>query len=111
MTTHFSSVFEHDKQRCVYCGRWMLADFDTFMLTEEDHLLPVRHGGNDNDGNRVTACRVCNMLKHDYVPEGGADLLQENKGKYLQLVRDHIALQRSKKLAEYFSWIQSKKRD
>ena len=53
---HFSKVFERYQHRCIYCGRDMLIDFDTFMLTEEDHLFPVPYASfrSSQDGIRET---------------------------------------------------------
>ena len=45
MSKHFSKVFENSNFRCVYCGRDMLVDFETFMTVEEDHLVPKSKGG------------------------------------------------------------------
>jgi hypothetical protein len=107
MTVYFETIFERDKHRCVYCGRWMLSDFDTFMLTEEDHLLPRNDEGADDETNRVTSCRICNMLKGDY--SAGRELYFADRAAYIQKVRDFIGSRRAQKLADFFSWTHTDK--
>ncbi|HEX6133747.1 MAG TPA: HNH endonuclease [Longimicrobiales bacterium] len=51
-------VFRRDRFRCVYCG----AVFRSEDLTL-DHVQPRMRGGDDSEGNLVTACRRCNELK------------------------------------------------
>jgi len=34
-----------------------------------DHFIPLTMGGKDNTGNKVIACRACNMDKADMTPE------------------------------------------
>jgi len=84
----------------------MLTDFDTFMLTEEDHLFPRSEGGDDDLDNIVIACRVCNMLKGNYVPEYLGVPTSKNRPEYIQRVRNHIALRRKKLIKDFFSWTQ-----
>ena len=49
MSTNFSKIFERDNHRCIYCGKDMLIDPDTFMSVEEDHLLPTSAEGVDKN--------------------------------------------------------------
>jgi 5-methylcytosine-specific restriction endonuclease McrA len=51
-------IFARDQQRCVYCG-------ETFPGEEltVDHVEPRTRGGDQSEGNLVTACRVCNTRK------------------------------------------------
>lgn len=107
MSKYFKTIFKRDKYRCVYCGLWMLSDIDTFLLVEEDHLLPMKEDGEDNESNRVTSCRVCNMLKGDYSP--GKKLYEEDRPAYIQKIREHIAFHRMKRAADFFSWIHPNK--
>jgi 5-methylcytosine-specific restriction endonuclease McrA len=63
-------VFARDDYRCVYCGR----QFDAAELSV-DHVEPRVRGGDQSNGNLVTACRACNNLKgHRRVSE----FLREN---------------------------------
>ena len=66
----YREVYLKDRYRCVYCGRDMLSDFDSWMSLEIDHLIPVSKGGDDSLDNRVATCHVCNRLKGQSVPEG-----------------------------------------
>jgi 5-methylcytosine-specific restriction endonuclease McrA len=40
-----------------------MVDFETWMLTQEDHLVALKGGGAHDTDNRVIACYVCNKLK------------------------------------------------
>jgi 5-methylcytosine-specific restriction endonuclease McrA len=51
-------IFERDGYRCVYCGR----QFAPTELTI-DHIEQRVRGGDRSDGNLVTACGACNVLK------------------------------------------------
>jgi hypothetical protein len=51
-------VLARDSYRCVYCGEW----FPEPQLTL-DHVEPRMRGGDQSEGNLVTACRPCNTLK------------------------------------------------
>jgi 5-methylcytosine-specific restriction endonuclease McrA len=51
-------VFQRDQMRCVYCG--LVHERDQLTL---DHVEPRMRGGDQSDGNLVTACRECNTRK------------------------------------------------
>lgn len=51
-------VFRRDGFRCVYCGEVFAAEDLTL-----DHVEPRMRGGDDSEGNLVTACRACNTRK------------------------------------------------
>ena len=51
-------IFERDAFRCVYCGQ----QFAPEELTV-DHVEARVRGGDRSDGNLVTACTRCNLLK------------------------------------------------
>ena len=105
MSKHFKEVFQRDNYRCVYCCQDMMVDFDTFMIIEEDHLLPLSQGGEDIPENVVIACAVCNMLKGDYAP--GTKLTEANRIEYIAEIRKHIMSQRANKMKDYASWTHS----
>ena len=101
MSEHFSEIFSRDAHRCVYCGRDMLVDFETFMTVQEDHLVPRSKGGADEAKNIVTACSVCNMLKGDYMPDG---CKPEKRVAYIAAIRKYIMSRRAEHLANFISW-------
>jgi CRISPR/Cas system Type II protein with McrA/HNH and RuvC-like nuclease domain len=101
-TKHFSTVFSRDKHSCVYCGRNLLVDFESFMLTVEDHLVPRASKGGTTVENLVIACHVCNKLKGKFVPDFA--LTSSNRTKYLNAVRDEIMKRRSKNMRDFASW-------
>ena len=51
-------IFARDGFTCRYCG----AQADTVTLVV-DHMIPVKHGGTNDDENLVTACEPCNQGK------------------------------------------------
>lgn len=51
-------LFRRDGMRCVYCGNVFPAEQLTL-----DHVEPRVRGGDNSDGNLVTACRGCNTRK------------------------------------------------
>ena len=102
MSKHFSAVFSRDAHRCVYCGRDMLVDFETFMTVQEDHLVPRGKGGADEAKNIVTACSVCNILKDDYTPTD--DYKPEERVAYIAAIRKHVMSRRAECMAEFISW-------
>jgi hypothetical protein len=51
-------IFQRDEFRCVYCGEVFPAERLTL-----DHVQPRMRGGDYSDGNLVTACNACNLMK------------------------------------------------
>jgi 5-methylcytosine-specific restriction endonuclease McrA len=97
----FLQVFERDQGRCVYCGRDMKADYDTFMMAEEDHLVPGSKNGYKRDlTNLVLSCSVCNRLKADFVPDPPIDDKKERR-RYITAVRAHIMQKRGDRIKEF----------
>ncbi len=99
MSKHFKETFIRDKHRCVYCGKYLLQDFDTFMITEVDHLYPRSKGGEDKLENTVTSCSVCNRFKGNYIPD--IEFSSENRKKYIDAIRIYVMRKRT----EYFNKI------
>ena len=102
MSQHFNEIFFRDHHRCVYCGRDMLVDFETFMTVQEDHLVPTSKEGPHESDNIVTACSVCNMLKGNYTPNFDYD--PKNPGKYIAAILEHIMHRRAVRMADFLSW-------
>jgi HNH endonuclease len=57
-----SLVFRRDDYTCQYCGSRDLP-------LHCDHAIPVSRGGSDELENLVTACKPCNLSKHNKTPE------------------------------------------
>ena len=51
-------IFARDGYRCVYCGIVFPAE-----QLSLDHVQPRMRGGDNSDGNLVTACQPCNTRK------------------------------------------------
>jgi 5-methylcytosine-specific restriction endonuclease McrA len=49
--------------RCGYCGCLLSEKFHI------DHIVPVRHGGNNLEANLIVACASCNNYKNVYSVE------------------------------------------
>jgi hypothetical protein len=62
-------AFIRDRGLCVYCGRLVLGTHNT------DHLPPKNKYRRlaDDVCNLVPSCAVCNSIKQDYDPCGGAE--------------------------------------
>ncbi|MDH5723147.1 MAG: HNH endonuclease [Alphaproteobacteria bacterium] len=58
------NVFLRDRWSCQYCGD----DFKTHELTF-DHVIPRSRGGRTNWENIVAACRPCNTMKGNRMPD------------------------------------------
>ncbi len=85
----FREVCRKCHGRCVYCGKNVLADFDSWMNAQVDHFVPRKAGGEDTLENTVLACSVCNGFKRDYEP------------KSLDDARRYIAAKRAARMDEY----------
>lgn len=53
-----ADIFARDDYRCVYCG----VVYEPILLSV-DHVQPRMRGGDDSEGNVVTACTACNTVK------------------------------------------------
>jgi 5-methylcytosine-specific restriction endonuclease McrA len=51
-------IFRRDGFRCVYCGNVFPGE-----QLSLDHVQPRMRGGDNSEGNLVTACRDCNTRK------------------------------------------------
>ncbi|HEX2077710.1 MAG TPA: HNH endonuclease [Longimicrobium sp.] len=51
-------IFRRDGHRCVYCGTVFPAE-----QLSLDHVQPRMRGGDNSEGNLVTACHACNTRK------------------------------------------------
>ncbi len=57
-------LFVRDRHVCAYCG----GRFGFDLLTRE-HIMPTSRGGRDTWTNCITACKSCNGLKGNRLPE------------------------------------------
>lgn len=58
-------IYERDNFTCQYCGWNGTTNFEQWLrgCLSLDHVVPLKHGGKDEDANLVVACQVCNKLK------------------------------------------------
>src|SRR3954465_11029412 len=96
-------LFRRDRHICAYCG----GDFSFLRLTR-DHIRPVSRGGGDHWMNVVTACRACNGVKRNRLPEeSGLELLYApyvpNKAEYLILTNRKILSDQMEFLVQHVS--------
>lgn len=66
-----------DDHRCVYCGDTAEASGSHLHL---DHLTPQSHGGADEVGNLVLACRRCNSARQNMTLAQWAAYAREKYG-------------------------------
>ncbi len=102
MSQYFSAAMTACDNRCVYCGKDMLIDFETFMTGEEDHLIPRSRGGLDDATNIVIACSLCNRLKAGWVPPNGESM---DRKELVNAIREEILRRRLKHMQIYFGWV------
>lgn len=57
-----SFIFRRDNYTCQYCG-------SLEQPLHCDHMIPVSRGGSNLESNLTTACKPCNLSKHDKTPE------------------------------------------
>jgi hypothetical protein len=99
MASTFAKIFERDKHRCVYCGKYLLLDFETFQTSQLDHLIP---GAGDDLSNIVLSCFVCNNLKGSFVPP---DIqMADNRSAYIHHIRVHVMSRRAERMQDFASW-------
>ncbi len=54
---------------CEYCGRDLLSSVDNYKAWNEEHIIPKKSGGKENDDNNIAvACDTCNRLKGRWNP-------------------------------------------
>jgi len=105
VTDYFWHAFNESNGRCVYCLKDLLASFEEFSQSQEDHLVPKRHGGPDTPDNIVIACAVCNALKHYHSPATGT-YDPAKRSEYILNARRLINSRKEVKFEEYSWWIQ-----
>lgn len=72
-------VFARDGYRCVYCA----SPFPAEQLSL-DHVQPRMRGGDNSEGNLVTACRACNTRKGSLPAWAFLAELPEERANFLQ---------------------------
>lgn len=57
-------VYNRSKGRCAICGDFI--PFDEFTV---DHITPLAKGGTNDISNLQSACKTCNHIKQDILPQ------------------------------------------
>lgn len=81
-------VYEKAEGRCQLCGKKILYEEMTL-----DHIVPLSMCGDDVEANLQCACRSCNELKKNILPED-----------FLRRVANIFCFQMQKKHGESFQW-------
>ena len=101
MADIWDRAFQKQQGRCPYCGCKLLANFNSYMSVEFDHLIPIKDGGSATDEkNKVLTCNVCNRLKGYFNPSAGATT-PATKGQLVRAARVHIAKRRAQLKEDY----------
>lgn len=66
------STYKKSKGYCCLCGKFI--DYEDFTI---DHIIPVAKGGTNNIDNLQCACKVCNKIKTDVLPDEFTDKITE----------------------------------
>lgn len=72
-------IFARDGHRCVYCA----GVFPSEQLSL-DHVQPRMRGGDNSDGNLVTACKACNGRKGSLAAWAFLAELPEERANFLR---------------------------
>ena len=99
----YEKVYARDGYRCIYCGRFLLTDFESWASLHTDHLVPSVAGGDETSENLVTSCPTCNLLKHDF--RASFPYEPNRRDEYLKEAREYIGRKRSAWLPDFFEAI------
>lgn len=92
----FYRCFVRDQAKCRYCGKDLLASYDSFAASCLDHLKPAcATGAHEDEWNRVTAGAVCNHLKGRFDPLPDGAVTPATFETCVERAREHIAEKRS----------------
>lgn len=67
-----TAVYNSSEGRCAICGKFV--PFESFTV---DHIIPLAKGGSNDMSNLQCACKTCNRIKQDILPEELMDKLTE----------------------------------
>lgn len=113
MTKFFSKAFRAAQGHCTYCCKNLMQDFDTFWTAQEDHLIPRKHQGTDEQSNIVIACFVCNNLRGSFMPsdEKVDYFAPNNREKLIDSIRAYVMKRRAEEISEsYAGWTRNMQR-
>ncbi len=85
---------------CTYCRRSLIADPISYDAWHRDHLVPQSAGGGDDEANLVLACKPCNFIKAEYVPQGAT------REEWIQDAREYVSRGLRRK-EEYFAKVKA----
>lgn len=64
-----TAVYNKSEGRCAICGKFV--PFESFTV---DHIIPLAKGGSNDMSNLQCACKTCNRIKQDILPQ---DLMEK----------------------------------
>jgi 5-methylcytosine-specific restriction endonuclease McrA len=67
-------VRQRANNRCEYCG--LRQDQSPLAALHVEHILPIKHGGDDNNANLALACIDCNLSKSSNIAGRDPETLQ-----------------------------------
>lgn len=92
-------VFHRDNWRCAYCDKELRGSAEATI----DHLIPRRLFRSEalanQNGNRVSACRQCNLLKGHWYPRRLHSRAWTSRAFYILAVRSFVRERRLKNMS------------
>lgn len=110
MSDLWSRKYQEYRHRCAYCGKHLFTDFDTFMGSTLDHIVPKRaepplsEAEFESEDNRALACATCNVLKGGWDPREGD--MSRSKEQLIDRAREIIFQRRSKKVKQFLNYLE-----
>jgi 5-methylcytosine-specific restriction endonuclease McrA len=92
------AIYLRDGFRCIYCRADLTSMGEGCTL---DHVTPVELGGDNSEGNLVTACKSCNSAKRDLPLSGFLNTVLDRGAQPVEAIRNRVRRNTRRKLDKY----------